>query len=107
MQIVLIVLFVALSIVFRRIVWSEDVSKVSAKRYGYSGNESQCSWSGRYSLFDGKIVKKIISDEGIILVDVMTESGFISVRIKDEKGNIISEKNDMGTTSYEVEVKNR
>ena len=107
MRVVLIVVLVVLALLFRKFVQPGNASKVSAKRNGYSGNESQHSWSGSYSLLDGKMEKKISSDEGIILVNVVTESGLISVKIKDEKGNIISEKNDIGTMSYKVEVKKR
>lgn len=78
----------------------------SAIRIGYVGNDGWRNWSASYILLNGTMQHTIRpkTSPDILHIEVETEEGTISIEIKDTDGNIIFDGNDIGTTSYEVEV---
>ena len=76
----------------------------SATRIGYVGNEGWSSWSARYTLLDGWLQRTIHPKTDTLHIEVKTESGTISIQIKDVDGNIIFFETDIETSSFEVEV---
>ncbi len=76
----------------------------SAMRVGYMGHESLHSWSGRYALLDGTM-KHIIrpkDSQNILQIETVTESGTISVEVKDAQGSTLFQKDHMQTGSFEI-----
>lgn len=76
----------------------------SATRVGYVSHDGWSSWSASYALLDGWLQHTIHPKTGTLYVDVETESGTISIEMKDADGNIIFSKNNIETSSFEVEV---
>lgn len=76
----------------------------SATRIGYVGNEGWSSWSARYTLLDGWLQRTIHPKADTLYVEVETESGTISIEMKDVHGNIIFSESNIGTSSFEIEV---
>lgn len=76
----------------------------SATRIGYVGNEGRSGWSGRYSSLDGTMKKSIYPKTDVLHIEVKTDSGAISIEIQDTNGNVIFNKSDMGTGSFDVDV---
>lgn len=84
--------------------WAGFASTRSATRIGYSGNEGWSSWSGRYISLHGTMQKSIHPKDDTLHIEVETESGMIAMEIMDADGNIIFEKENIGTASFDVEV---
>lgn len=76
----------------------------SAMRVGYAGNESRSSWSGQYMLLDGTMQKSIHPSGDVLNVAVETKSGTIAIEIKDAHGNALFDEENIGTTSFDVQV---
>ena len=76
----------------------------SGTRIGYVGNEGWHSWSGRYTLLNGTMRHTIGPDGDKLVVTVETESGVISIEIKDADGNVIFDEDNIGTTTFDVAV---
>lgn len=76
----------------------------NAVSIGYIGNNGRSSWSGKYSLLDGTMKKSVHPKNDVLSIDVETQSGQISIEIKDTEGNIIFDGSDMSTGSYTVSV---
>ena len=76
----------------------------SATRIGYVGSDGWSSWSARYTLLDGWLQRTIHPKTDTLHVEVRTESGTISIEMKDADGSIIFSESNIGTLSFEVEV---
>lgn len=76
----------------------------TATRVGYAGHNGWRSWSGSYILLDGTMQKSIHPKGDILHVEVKTETGTISIEIKDADGNVIFDESDIGTASFNVDV---
>ena len=79
-------------------------SSGSAIRIGYVGSEGYSSWSGRYSSLDGTMKRSIHPKTDMLHIDVTTDSGTISIEIKDADGSVIFDEHDIGTESFEIAV---
>ena len=77
----------------------------SALQIGYFGVNGWSSWSGQYQLLDGKMRSTLhFKDARNIVLEVKTESGALSVEIKDKTGNIIFSQSNLGTISHTISV---
>lgn len=76
----------------------------SAVRIGYWGNEGWSSWSGRYAMLDGTMTKTLHPGGDNLSVSIETESGAISMQIKDAAGNVIFDEENIGSKSFRVNV---
>lgn len=76
----------------------------SATRIGYIGNEGWRNWSGSYTLLDGNMTHTIRPEGDTLAVAVETESGTISIEIKDADGNIIFDQDNIITETFHVGV---
>ena len=76
----------------------------NATRIGYVGNDGWSSWSASYTLLDGRLQHTIRPETDTLHVDVETESGTISIEMKDEDGDIIFSESNIETSSFEVNV---
>ncbi len=76
----------------------------SATRRGYVGKEGWSSWSASYTLLDGRLQHTIRPETDTLHVDVETESGTISMEMKDADGNVIFSESNIETSSFQVSV---
>lgn len=76
----------------------------SGTMVGYVSSGGWSSWSARYTLLDGRLRHTIRPQTDMLYVDVKTESGTISIEMKDAEGNVIFSELDIGTSSFEVKV---
>ena len=79
----------------------------STKRIGYIGNDgSQRVWSASYLLLSGSLEHTIRpkSNTGTLSFEIKTISGAISVSVQDKSGNTVFEKDNIETSTFEVEV---
>lgn len=79
----------------------------SAIRIGYIGNDgSQREWSASYLLLSGSLEHTIRSESntGTLSFEIKTSSGTISVTVQDKSGNTVFEKDNIETSTFEVEV---
>lgn len=100
-------LFITIAISFGGIHLTSSLgigSTRSGTRLGFVGNESRSSWTGRYSSLDGTMKKNIYPKTDVLHIEVKTDSGAISIEIQDTDGNVIFDKPDIGTGSYDVDV---
>lgn len=77
-----------------------------AFRVGNIEHSTRTSWSAKYMFCDGYMQRIMwLPDEAEKLnVVVETEEGTIDVIIEDAKGNVIFEKENVGSESFEIEV---
>lgn len=76
----------------------------SATRIGYIGNAGYSSWNGRYGFLDGAMKKTVHPKTDVLHIEVTTDDGTISIEIRDADGNVIFDKYDIGTESFDVAV---
>lgn len=78
----------------------------SATRVGYTSSSGWRSWSASYTLLDGWLEHTIHpeTEPCTLHVEVVTESGAISIEMKDADGNVVFSESNMGTSSFDVEV---
>lgn len=75
-----------------------------ATRVGFIQKPGWSDWSATYTFLDGYLQRTIRPENDTLLVEVETQSGTISIEIKDASGNIIFSESDITTSSFEVEV---
>ena len=77
----------------------------SALQIGYIGINGWSSWSGHYQLLDGTMRKTLhFKGPQDIALKVETESGTLSVEIKDKTGNVIFSQSSVGNISRSISV---
>lgn len=76
----------------------------SGIRVGYVSHDSLSSWSASYFWLLGRLQHTIYPETDTLHVEVKTESGTISIEMKDAGGNVIFSENNIGTSSFDVEV---
>ena len=76
----------------------------SATKIGYVGNDGWSNWSASYTSLDGRLQHTIHPETDTLHVAVKTESGTISIEMRDEDGNIIFSDSNIETSSFEVDV---
>lgn len=78
----------------------------SATRIGYVSTDGLRSWTAKYSMLDGKLKHTIYpkDTQGTIHVEVVTESGSISIEMKDADGKVIFDEDDIATSSFDVNI---
>ena len=77
----------------------------SALQIGYIGINGWSSWSGHYQLLDGTMRKTLhFKEPQDIALKVETESGALSVEIKDKTGNVIFSQSSVGNISRTLSV---
>ncbi len=76
----------------------------SALRVGYAGIKNSTSWSGTYARLDGEMSHSITPKNDGIRISVTTESGDISIEVKDSKGNIIFDEKNIGTREFTLDT---
>lgn len=100
-----ILLFVGVVAIVSVLTYMGITSSSSAWRIGYIGNNGWDSWSGHYELLDGKMRRTLhFKEPQDIAFKVETESGTLSVEIKDKTGNVIFSQSDVGTISRSISV---
>ena len=76
----------------------------SAVRIGYVGHEGWGSWSASYAQLDGTMKKIIHPDGNTLHISVRTESGSISIEVKDRDGNCLFNEENIGTYELKLDV---
>lgn len=76
----------------------------SGIRVGYVSHDSLNSWSASYFWLFGRLQHTIYPETDTLHVEVKTESGTISIEMKDADGNVIFSENNIGTSSFDVNV---
>lgn len=76
----------------------------SALRVGYAGIKNSTSWSGTYVKLDGEMSHSLTPKNDEIRISVVTESGEISIEIKDSKDNVIFDEEDIGTQEFVLDT---
>lgn len=78
----------------------------SGMRIAYAGTETRTVWIGRYALLDGTFEKSLYPD-GTLSITVETDGGTIAMKITDQDGNVLYQREDMETGSFNVEASGR
>ena len=76
----------------------------SAVRVGFVNKGGWRSWSASYTLLDGWLEHTIRPESDLLHVEVETESGTISIEMKDADGGIVFSEGNIETSSFEVQV---
>ncbi len=78
----------------------------SATRIGYVDKGGWRNWSASYTLLDGTLQHTLRPDssDNLLLIGVETESGTISIEIKNNDGEIVFQQKDFDTKEFTVEV---
>ena len=78
----------------------------SASCIGYTGHDGWRNWSASYTRLDGKMKHTIRpkDNQKTLHVEVVTEEGSLSMKIKDAKGNILFEKEQLETSEFDVKA---
>ncbi|MGP1419116.1 MAG: hypothetical protein ACTTJZ_04830 [Sphaerochaetaceae bacterium] len=78
----------------------------SAMRIGYVDKGGWRDWSASYTLLDGTLqhtLRPNVSDD-LLLIDVKTASGTISIEIKNNDGDVVFQQENLDTKEFTVEV---
>lgn len=78
----------------------------SASCIGYTGHDGWRNWSASYTRLDGKMKHTIRpkDNQKKLHVEVVTEEGSLSMKIKDAKGNILFEGEQLETSEFDVKT---
>lgn len=68
---------------------SGRTSRRSGSRVGYIGTELPTLWTGQYTLLNGAMKKTMEPGSGTMTIELTTESGTVSVEVKDRGGDIL------------------
>lgn len=81
----------------------------SASCIGYTGHDGWRNWSASYTRLDGKMKHTIHpkDNQKTLHVEVVTEEGSLSMKIKDAKGNILFEKKQLETSEFDVKAEGK
>ena len=101
---ILIILIIVAATVLIAVKLGGFSSTRSAVRIGSFGSEGRSNWSGNYAMLDGIMQKTIYPDGDILNLSVKTESGTISIEIKNADGDILFQENQIGTETFEIQV---
>ncbi|MBR7056020.1 MAG: hypothetical protein IKI17_02910 [Oscillospiraceae bacterium] len=81
----------------------------SATRIGYVDKGGWHDWSASYTLLDGTLqhtLRPTLSDN-LLHINVKTESGTISIEIKDTDGKIVFQQENLDTKEFDVDVEEK
>ena len=76
----------------------------SSVRMGYVGHAGRQSWSASYAMLTGRERHTLHPEGNVLHVEVETQSGSISMEMKDGEGNVIFSGSDIQTSSFDVEA---
>ena len=76
----------------------------SGLKVGYSGIKNTQSWSATYVKLDGNMSHSMTPKNDEVRISVTTESGEISIEIKDSKGNVIFDEENIGTREFALDT---
>lgn len=81
----------------------------SASCIGYTGHDGWRNWSASYTRLDGKMKHTIRpkDNQKTLHVEVVTEDGSLSMKIKDAKGNILFEEEQIETSEFDVKAEGK
>lgn len=81
----------------------------SASCIGYTGHDGWRNWSASYTRLDGKMKHTIRpkDNQKTLHVEIVTEEGSLSMKIKDAKGNILFEKEQLETSEFDVKAEGK
>lgn len=102
-RIILCIFIIAILVVIRFIAPSYTAIR-SCTRIGYIGKENKHQWSGRYHSLNGTMTKRLNPNNDTLTVTVETESGDISLTIKDIEDQILFEETTLASGNYEIDV---
>lgn len=74
----------------------------SSVRVGYMGHGGWREWSASYVMLDGRERHTLHPEGDALHVEVETESGTLSLEMRDGAGNVIFSQRDIGTSSFDV-----
>lgn len=100
----IVILIIAAAAVILAVQWGGFSSTRSALRVGYFGNEGRSNWSGSYAMLDGTMQKTIYPGGDTLNLSVKTQSGTISIEIKNTDGDILFQENQIGTETFQLQV---
>lgn len=75
-----------------------------ASRVGFIQQTGWRDWSASYTLLDGYLQRTIRPESDTLLVEIETQSGAITIEMKDADGNVIFSESDIASSSFEVDV---
>ena len=78
----------------------------SATRIGYAEHGGRQSWSASYKMLDGKMkhTTRPKDSQKTLHIEIVTESGTLSIEITDEDGNVVFDENNAETSAFDVPV---
>lgn len=81
----------------------------SASCIGYTGHGGWRNWSASYTRLDGEMKHTIRpkDNQKTLHVEVVTEEGSLSMKIKDAKGNILFEEEQLETSEFDVKAEGK
>lgn len=81
----------------------------SASCIGYTGHNGWRNWSASYTRLDGKMKHTIRpkDNQKTLHVEVVTEEGSLSMKIKDAKGNLLFEGKQIETSEFDVKAEGK
>ncbi len=81
----------------------------SASCIGYTGHDGWRNWSASYTRLDGEMKHTIRpkDNQKTFHVEVVTEEGSLSMKIKDAKGNLLFEREQIATSEFDVKAEGK
>jgi len=78
----------------------------SATRLGYVGSELTRSWSGKYAMLNGTMAHTLSPKDPpkTLWAEIVTEDGSLSILIYDRDGNVLLNRENVGTESFKLPV---
>ncbi|MBQ3030116.1 MAG: helix-turn-helix transcriptional regulator [Agathobacter sp.] len=102
------VIFIAAGIFAISYLFHGSATIGSSNRMMFVSSEGRTYWSATYQYFDGYQQRNLWMDEDDSLeVKVITEQGDLYIRIADENGNILLERENVGTENFSLSVSGR
>ena len=98
-----ILITAAVSVLAVVIAWGLGYTSVrSTIRVGCIEHSDPHSWSASYFYMDGFMERTIYPNDNALNVNVKTESGAISIEIKDDEGETIFSESNIETGTFQV-----
>ena len=101
-----ILAWIPAAVILALVVKSGFVSTQSGLQMGWVESNTRDRWSASYALHEGYVSRTINTDgePTVLYIEIVSDSGAIGMTITNENGNVIYVEEEIGTSSFALEI---
>jgi len=102
------IVLIAVGIIAAAYLFHGSATIGSSNRMMFVSNEGRNYWTATYQYFDGYQQRNLwVDEDGSLEIKVITEQGDLYIRVMDKNGEILFEKNNVGTETFSLSASGR